>query len=81
MIHLCRESFDANRPDGYTNSAEDEVVVNYLESNEAAIGYFGYAYYKANQDKLTAVAIKNDAGNYVAPSPTSVELEMENTTL
>ena len=66
------EIFDSNRPDGYTNSAEDEVVVNYLESNADSIGYFGYAYYKANQDKLSAVAIKNDAGNYVAPSPTSV---------
>ena len=46
--------------------------MNYLESNADSIGYFGYAYYKANQDKLSAVAIKNDAGNYVAPSPTSV---------
>ena len=66
------ETFDLNRPDGYTNSAEDEVVVNYLESNADSIGYFGYAYYKANQDKLTAVAIMNDAGEYVAPTPSTV---------
>ena len=66
------ETFDLNRPDGYTNSAEDEVVVNYLESNADSIGYFGYAYYKANQDKLTAIAIENSDGDYVAPSPHSV---------
>ena len=66
------ETFDLQRPDGYTNSAEDEVVVNYLTSNGDSIGYFGYAYYKANQDTLTAVAIMNDAGEYVAPTPSTV---------
>ena len=66
------ETFDLNRPDGYTNSAEDEVVVNYLESNGDAVGYFGYAYYVAEQDALSALAIQNDAGNFVAPSAETI---------
>ena len=66
------ETFDLNRPDGYTNSAQDEVVVNYLESNGDAIGYFGYAYYVAEQDKLSALPIQNSAGNFVAPNAETI---------
>ncbi len=33
-----------------------------VENNKNALGYFGYAYYAAHKDKLTAVAIDNGKG-------------------
>ena len=68
------EIFDAERPGffGYFNSELDEEVEEYLEGNRNAIGYFGYAYYDANRDKITAAAIQNDAGVFVEPTADTV---------
>jgi phosphate transport system substrate-binding protein len=41
-------------------SADDNVLVNALIGDEAAIGYFGFAYYQENQATLTAVAVADD---------------------
>ena len=51
----------------FTASEDDNVLVQGVESNKGALGYFGYAYYDANKDKLTAVAIDNGKGP-VGPS-------------
>jgi phosphate transport system substrate-binding protein len=56
----------------YIASEDDYLIVRGVSRNEAAIGYFGYAYYLANQRKLKAVAIDNGRGP-VLPSPESVE--------
>ena len=53
-------------------SADDNVIVNAITGDETAIGYFGYAYYQENQATLTAVAIQNDDGNFVAPDEGTV---------
>jgi phosphate transport system substrate-binding protein len=66
------ESFDLKRPDGYFNSAADPDIIDFLIANEDAIGYVGYAYYQENQDAVTAAAIENDAGAFVAPDATTV---------
>ena len=55
-----------------TQSADDNVLVNSLTGDGAAVAYFGYAYYVENTDILTASPVKNADGNYVAPSATSV---------
>ena len=54
-------------------SADDNVLVNELVQNGDSIGYFGYAYYVENQDTLSAVPVKNSAGDYVSPTSTSVQ--------
>jgi len=41
----------------FTPSENDNVLVQGIAGDEAAIGYFGFAYYKENQDKLDSVAI------------------------
>lgn len=41
----------------YTASEDDNVLVQGIASDKGAIGYFGYAYYAENQDKLNAVGI------------------------
>jgi phosphate transport system substrate-binding protein len=71
------EGFDTVR--GYQNSADDNQIVNGLIGDENAIGYFGYAYYEENANKLSVVAIANndthgvqDAGNAIAPETSTV---------
>jgi phosphate transport system substrate-binding protein len=46
----------ASRSD-YTASEDDNVLVRGVAGNKYAMGYFGYAYYEENQDKLKALAI------------------------
>ena len=55
-----------SRPD-YTASEDDNVLVQGISGDRNALGYFGYAYYKENSDKLKLVSVDNGSG-CVAPS-------------
>jgi len=56
----------------YTASEDDNVLVQGVSQDESALGYFGFAYYEENQNRLKAVSI--DGGNGpVAPSRANVE--------
>ncbi|MFL6548081.1 MAG: PstS family phosphate ABC transporter substrate-binding protein [Povalibacter sp.] len=57
----------ASRGD-FTASEDDNVLVQGVESNKSALGYFGYAYYIAHKDRLKAVPIVNPKGQAVSPS-------------
>ena len=48
----------ASRGD-YTASEDDNVLVQGVAGDKGALGYFGYAYYLQNKDKLKAVPIIN----------------------
>jgi phosphate transport system substrate-binding protein len=66
----------ASRGD-YTSSEDDNVIVQGVGGDENALGYFGFAYYEQNHDKLKLVAVDdgddtNGAGP-IAPSPESVK--------
>jgi phosphate transport system substrate-binding protein len=61
---------DASRAD-YTASEDDNVLVQGVEGDPAALGYFGYAYYKENATKLKAIGVDNGAG-CVLPSEETV---------
>lgn len=50
----------AIRPD-FTASEDDNVLVQGIAGDKNALGFFGFAYYEENQDKLKLVAI--DSGN------------------
>ena len=52
---------DASRPD-YTQSADDNVLVQGISGDKNSLGYFGYAYYLENTDKLKLVAVDAGAG-------------------
>jgi len=56
----------ASRGD-YTASEDDNTLVQGVENNKGALGYFGFAYYAAHKDKLRAVSIDGGKGA-VAPS-------------
>ena len=55
------------RGDG-TFSEDDNVLVQGVENDENAMGFFGYAYYEENKDRLKVASIKNSAGDCVEPS-------------
>jgi phosphate transport system substrate-binding protein len=56
----------ASRSD-YQASEDDNVIVQAVQGDRGALGYFGFSYYEENQDTLRAVEI--DSGNgCVAPS-------------
>ena len=63
----------ASRGD-FTASEDDNVLVQGVARDRNALGYFGYAYYAENKDKLKAVTVVNPAtGKPVAPSAKTVE--------
>ena len=49
-------------------SEDDNVLVQGVEGSSYAVGFFGYAYYEENKDKLSVVAIDG-----VTPNATTVE--------
>lgn len=58
----------------FTASEDDNVLVTGVAGNKGGLGYFGFAYYEENKDKLTAVAVKQDADSAaVLPSKESIE--------
>ena len=61
----------ASRAD-YIASADDNVLVTAIADSEVALGYFGFAYYVENPDKLKLVPIDPGDGNAVAPSPETI---------
>lgn len=51
----------ASRTD-YTPSEDDNVIVEGVAGEAGGLGYFGYAYFNENQDRLKAIAIDGGAG-------------------
>lgn len=62
---------DASRPD-YTASEDDNILVQGIAGDPNALGYFGYAYYAENTDKLKIVPIDSGKGP-VTPSDETVK--------
>ena len=58
----------------YTASEDDNVLVQGVQSDKGGLGYFGFAYFEENQDKLRAVPIVAKKGAAaVMPSYESVK--------
>ena len=51
----------------YHPSADDNVILNAINENKHAIGYFGFAYYKENKDAVSPVWIAEE-DDYEEPS-------------
>ncbi len=56
----------------FTASEDDNVLVQGVSQDKHALGYFGYAYYAENKDKLNAVAVDGGKGP-VLPSDITVK--------
>jgi phosphate transport system substrate-binding protein len=57
----------------FTASEDDNVLVQGVSRDVNSLGYFGFAYFVENKDKLKAVPIVNEKGQPVAPSMEAVE--------
>ncbi|MFV1987647.1 MAG: PstS family phosphate ABC transporter substrate-binding protein [Gemmatimonadota bacterium] len=62
---------DASRSD-YTASADDNVLVIGVSGDAGSLGYFGYAYFDENRDKLRAVQIDSGDG-CIGPERATIE--------
>ena len=60
-----------SRPD-YTASADDNVLVQGVAGGKYSLGYFGFAYYAENRDKLKLVDVDSGSG-CVTPTSESIE--------
>jgi phosphate transport system substrate-binding protein len=61
----------ASRED-YTPSEDDNVIVEGVAGDPNSLGYFGYAYYEQNQDRLKAIQVDGGSG-CVGPSPETIQ--------
>lgn len=62
---------DASRSD-YTASSDDNVLVRGVAGSKFALGYFGFAYYVENTDKVKVLAIDPGDGEPVTPAPETI---------
>jgi phosphate transport system substrate-binding protein len=62
---------EATRAD-YASSPNDNLIVDGIESSESSLGWVGYAYYVAEQDRMTAFEIDGGEG-CVAPTEATIE--------
>ncbi|MFQ5746967.1 MAG: PstS family phosphate ABC transporter substrate-binding protein [Gemmatimonadota bacterium] len=63
---------DGASRDDYTASADDNVLVVGVEGDASSLGYFGFAYYEENTDRLASVAVDGGDG-CVAPTRETIE--------
>ncbi|NJO39377.1 MAG: PstS family phosphate ABC transporter substrate-binding protein [Cyanobacteria bacterium CRU_2_1] len=64
----------------YTASEDDNVLVQGVAGDRGAIGYFGYAYYEQNQDRVKLVGIDDgDSANGEGCVTPSAETVLDNT--
>lgn len=61
----------ASRSD-YTASTDDNVLVQGVEGDRYAIGYFGFAYYEENTSRLNALQVDGGSG-CVTPTPETIK--------
>lgn len=58
----------------FTQSEDDNVLVNGVMGNKNALGYFGFAYYASHKDKLRALPVDNGKG-VIEPTETTINDE------
>jgi len=66
----------ASRPD-FTASEDDNVLVQGVAGTKGALGYFGFAYYENNADKLSLIQVDADTlgegAECIAPSDATIQ--------
>ena len=63
--------------DDYTASEDDNVLVQGIAGDNYALGYFGYAYYLSNKDKLKVLGIDKEDGNgCIIPDSSTINSEL-----
>jgi phosphate transport system substrate-binding protein len=60
----------ATRPD-YTASANDNIIIEGISGSDTSLGWVGYAFFVANEDKVAALEVDGGDG-CVAPTPETI---------
>jgi len=47
----------------HEQTEEDNIILKGIEDNENALGYFGYAYYAENSDRVKALSVEREEGD------------------
>lgn len=56
----------------YSASPNDNVIVDGIESSDTSLGWVGYAYYKAEAERMKSIAIADSDSNCVAPTEETI---------
>ena len=56
----------------YTASPNDNVIVDGIEGSDTSLGWVGYAYYRAEVERMKAIAIADKEGNCVVPTDETI---------
>jgi phosphate transport system substrate-binding protein len=56
----------------YAASANDNLIVEGIEGSDSSLGWVGYAYYKAEESRMKAIAIESKDGACVAPTDETI---------
>lgn len=56
----------------YTASANDNVIIEGIAGSDTSLGWVGYAFYLAAQDRVKALAVDGGDGNCVEPTPETI---------
>jgi phosphate transport system substrate-binding protein len=64
---------DLRQDENTTFSSDDNVLLDGIANELYSFGFFGYAYYVNNTDKVRAVAVVNKNGDAVLPSDETVQ--------
>ncbi len=60
---------EADHTSDYEPTEQDNTILQGVQQDEYAIGYFGFSYYQSNQDAVTAVSVQTEeADSYVEPT-------------
>lgn len=67
------EADEPTTRDDMTQSADDNVLVQGVAGDEGSIGYFGFAYFQENSDKLKDLSVDNGETGCVEPTAETVK--------
>lgn len=56
----------------YASSANDNLIVEGIEGSDTSLGWVGYAFYKAEQERMKAIEIAGEDGSCVAPTDQTI---------
>jgi phosphate transport system substrate-binding protein len=74
FTEVVNDEGGVSRKDGIQFSEDDNVLVTGVAGEKGGIGYFGFAYFEENADKLKAVPIVNpDNDSAITPSFESIQ--------
>lgn len=65
-------SDDPTVRDDLTQSADDNVLVQGVAGTQGSLGYFGFAYFQENSDKVRALAVDDGSTGCIEPTAESV---------